>query len=229
MTLRALAASAAVAALLPATFVATAAAHTSDPGYRSIVRGISPQIPGLTIQVLNYDNQLKLINQTGKTVQINGYEGEPYVKILADGTVEQNQNSPATYTNEERFGGTAVPKNASAKATPDWKVVDSHGQFIWHDHRMHWMSHTLPPSVHDKHLKTKIFDYHVPMLVGGQKAAINGVLFWTGIPKGDPVLLFALLPILAVLGLALVWWRRRRGDGGHRDEADDPAGLQEAW
>jgi LPXTG-motif cell wall-anchored protein len=80
--------------------------------------------------------------------------------------------------------------------------------------------------VHDKHLKTKVFDYHVPLLVGGQKAAINGVLFWTGIPKGNPVALFAALPILALLGGALVWWRRRHG---HDGEDDDPAHVQEAW
>ena len=224
-----------LAALLLGGTAASAAAHTPDPGYRSIVDGITPKTPGLTVEVLGFDNQLKITNQTGKTVTIEGYEGDPYVQMLPNGTVEVNQNSPATYSNEDRFAVTPIPKFATAKtakADPNWKVVGSGGQFIWHDHRMHWMSHTLPPDVHDKHQKTKVFNYTVPLKVNGHTAAVDGQLYWVGIPKSSPWLWFAVLAVLSVIGLLFVRWRRRsnaalHGDDGADDERSDA--LREAW
>jgi hypothetical protein len=221
-----------LAALLLGGTAASAAAHTPDPGYRSIVEGITPNTPGLTVQVLGFDNQLKITNETGKTVEIEGYEHDPYVLMLPNGTVEVNQNSPATYSNEDRFAVTPIPKFATAKAAkddPNWKVVGHGGQFIWHDHRMHWMSHTLPPDVHDKHVKTKVFNYQVPLKVNGKTATITGELFWVGIPKSSPVVWFAVLAVVAVLGLLFVRWRRKANGELSDDEPEGNDDLREAW
>ena len=40
----------------------------------------------VTVEVLNYDDRLLMINRTGKTIAITGYEREPYARLRADGT-----------------------------------------------------------------------------------------------------------------------------------------------
>ncbi len=55
-----------------------------------------------------------------------------------------------------------MPPIANAKAPPKWKTFDHSGSFIWHDHRMHYMSPDLPPVVKDQSRKTKVFDYEDP-------------------------------------------------------------------
>ena len=108
--------------------------------YRSNITSITPEVPGLNLQVLEFADRLVLTNHTGQTVTIYGYSGEPYARVLANGTAEQNARSPATYLNTNFYANVTVPPSASASAPPQWVVVDRTGQFEWHDHRIHWMS-----------------------------------------------------------------------------------------
>ena len=223
--------SAAVAVALLLLVPAAASAHQGNPNYESLYKGLSPKVPGLHLQVLGYDNQYELINKTGKPVTVLGYEGEPYARVLTDGTVEVNQRSPATYLNEDRYGTTPVPASANPKAPPVWKVEDKTGRFSWHDHRMHFMSKGLPNQVKNKHAKTKIFDYHIPMLVGGQRVVLNGTLFWRGTPKGFPLGALVSLVIVAVValgGIAAVR-RRRRAPATAAADAEPGPRTKEAW
>ena len=133
----------------------------------------------MRLQVLNLDDRLELQNTSGKTVVVKGYQGEPYARLLGDGTVEVNHNSPAFYLNNDRTSTGTVPANAKPGATPDWQVVDRAGSFQWHDHRIHWMSTITPKQVTDKTKRTKIFDWKVPLQVGaherrGQRHAVLG-------------------------------------------------------
>jgi hypothetical protein len=216
-----------LSALLAVAVAQPAAAHQGNPNYRSVVHGVSPPIPGLKVQVLGYDNQLELVNKTGKTIVIDDYNGYPYAQLLPDGTVEQNRNSPAVYLNEDRFATTPVPKGVTGKGAPKWQVLDKSSRFVWHDHRMHWMAHTTPPQVKDKHKKTKIFDYKIPLAASGKPANIQGTLFWAGQAKGFPAGAVVALILVALLGIGFVWFvRRRRGAGRGRAAAEGPA---EAW
>jgi hypothetical protein len=227
--LRAVAAAAALLALLVAP---AAQAHQGNPNYRSVIDGIVPNTPGVKLQVLNFDDRLQLDNRTGKTITIDGYQHEPYARLLSDGTVEVNRNSPAAYLNNDRTSTGTVPPNAKPGAAPDWKVVDRTGSFQWHDHRIHWMSSIPPKQVTDKSKRTKVFDWTVPMQVGATKAAVRGTLFWQpkpggGIPTGALVALVA----LAVVGLgAVLLVRRRRGQLGDAGEPREGARAgTEAW
>ena len=113
--------------------------------YRSNITGVTPSVPGLSFQVLEFADRILLTNHTGKTVTIYGYEGEPYARVLANGTAEQNERSPATYLNTNFYAQVTVPASASASDPPKWQVIDRTGQFEWHDHRIHWMS-PVPPA-----------------------------------------------------------------------------------
>ena len=112
-----------VAALLAALVACPAAVGHGDGaarGYTSTVTAITPKLDGLTVQVLQGDDQLDVRNDSGRELVIEGYEGEPYLRFGADGGVFRNANSPATYLNEERYGGVDVPASASKTATPRW-------------------------------------------------------------------------------------------------------------
>src|SRR3954466_6599329 len=211
LRLRAVATGAALLALLGA---APALAHQGNPNYRSVIHGVTPAVPGVKLQVLNFDDRLQLDNRTGKTIVVQGYQKEPYARLLADGTVEVNHNSPAFYLNDARTSTGKVPATATAKAKPDWQGVDRAGRFQWHDHRIHWMSAIPPQQVKDKSKRTKVFDWKIPVQVGATKASGNGTLFWApkpggGGPPGPIVALVA--PALLGAGALLVA-RRRRGE-----------------
>src|SRR3954447_3690754 len=175
---------AAVSALIALAAAPAAQAHQGNPNYRSVVERVVPKVPGLRLQVLNLDDRLELQNTTGRTVTIQGYQGEPYARLLGDGTVEVNHNSPAFYLNDARTSTGTVPANAKPGATPDWQVVDRAGRFQWHDHRIHWMSAIAPQQVKDKTKRTKVFDWKVPVQVGSAKGSVDGTLFWAGTGGG---------------------------------------------
>lgn len=235
----------------PASIVAPALAKTSEqqqnplndqgssPNYRSLITAISPKVAGLDVQVLQFSDRLKLQNRTGRTVTIEGYEGEPYARVQANGTVEVNKHSPAYYLNESFYGNVTVPSFATPSAAPQWSIVDRTGQFEWHDHRIHWMSPVLPPQVKDKGKRTLIFDWHVPIAVAGQHGTVAGQLYWTPQSSSAPVAAIVIGGAIVVLGLLLVIATRRRrttrgappaGDGGADGELPGAsAGTREAW
>jgi hypothetical protein len=202
-----------------------AQAHQGNVNYESVLEGITPAAPGVSVEVLNYDDSLQLRNQSDETVIVDGYEDEPYIRISPDGTVELNRNSPAYYLNDDRYGDAPVPASVDASDPPDWELVDKTGQYVWHDHRIHYMSTDTPAQVKDESQKTKIFDYEVPIEVGDQPATITGTLFWVGEDGGLPLLPFVILGVLVLAGLAVVLIRRRHdGDG-----EPEPAPAKEAW
>jgi hypothetical protein len=195
----------ALSALLALTAAPTALAHQGNPNYRSVIDGVIPNSPGVKLQVLNLDDRLEVQNTSGKTVVIQGYQGEPYARLLGDGTVQVNRNSPAFYLNDSRTSTGKVPANAKPGATPDWKVVDRAGRFQWHDHRIHWMSSVPPKQVTDKSKRTKVFDWKVPLQVGGTATSVDGTLFWQPTGGGSaPVGAYAGLAAIALLGLGAV-------------------------
>jgi hypothetical protein len=218
---------AALTALFALAIAPSAVAHQGNPNYRSVIDRVSPKVPGLRLQVLNLDDRLELQNTTGKTVVVQGYQGEPYARLLGDGTVEVNRNSPAFYLNSDRTSTGSVPANAKPGAAPNWQVVDRAGRFEWHDHRIHWMSTVPPRQVTNKSKRTKVFDWKVPVRVGATKGSVDGTLFWAGTADGGaPVGAIAGLGAIALLGLGAVVVVRRRRAGETTPAATTDA---EAW
>src|SRR3954452_16324892 len=100
-----------------------AVAHQGNPNFRSSVDAVTPAVRGLDLQVLNYDDRFQLTNHSGQAITVLGYNGEPYARVLADGTVELNKRSPAYYLNDDRYADVRVPARANARAAPQWSVV----------------------------------------------------------------------------------------------------------
>jgi hypothetical protein len=204
--------------------------------YRTYITSITPRTPGLSVEVLEFADRLLLRNNTGKTVTVYGYSGEPYARVQPDGSSEQNVRSPAVYLNTNFYADVTVPPSASATATPKWEVIDRTGQFEWHDHRIHWMSPVTPPEVKNTGRRTKIFNWTVPIRIGTQPGAIHGELFW--VPESDtgaPTAAIVALALIALAGVAVVLVvRRRRGTGPRSSEpgggdGDATTTQREAW
>jgi hypothetical protein len=177
------------------------------------------------MQVLNYDDRLQLINRSGKTVVVGGYDGEPYIRLLADGSVAVNRNSPALYLNEDRYGDVSVPPSARKDAAPVWKEISRTGRYEWHDHRIHYMAKGTPPQVKDRNERTKIFAWRVPIQVGDRPVQLRGDLFWQpqggGLPRGA-LLGLAALVFGGIAFVEVVRRRRRRVEARRR-------GARTAW
>ncbi|MEA2347214.1 MAG: hypothetical protein QOG62_1001 [Thermoleophilaceae bacterium] len=212
----------AVSALLLLAFATPASAHQGDAHFLSTLNQLSPATDGLSLEVLNYGTDLQLTNHTGKTVTVMGYNDEPYARLLPDGTVEVNHNSPAYYLNQDTYGTATVPPGLDKNTAPDWQEVDKTSRFDWHDHRAHYMGKGVPPQVSNSAVQSKVFDWTVPLEVDGKPVDADGTLVWRPIGGGGPpvVAIGALLLITLVGGALVVVVRRRRS-------ADDE--VKEAW
>ncbi len=199
-------------------------AHQGNPNYRSEITSIGPEglTEGIALSVKNFDDGLELVNRSGRTVMVVGYDGEPYLRFSPDGTVEVNLNSPSYYLNEDRFADVEVPERADPEAAPDWKQVDDTGVSYWHDHRSHYMGEGIPVQVTDESAETEVFDYRIPLMVDGQKAVARGTLTWVGAEGGTPVAPFIALGVLVVAGGGWLVIRRRHA-GQDDGVSGDPA------
>lgn len=201
---------------------AVAIAHQGNPHYLSEVRGLSPSLPGLSVKVLNRDDRLLLHNTSGRSVVVEGYSGEPYARVGANGAVEVNTNSEAYYLNRDRFADAPIPKGVDPNKPPVWKPLSKTGLFEWHDHRMHYMGKGRPAKVRDPAVRQKVFDWTVPLVVDGRKGSINGDLLWTPLPDERPplgaIIAFAGVVIALCIGVFVVR-RRRAATGAESAEA----------
>jgi len=206
---------------------AAAIAHQSNPNFDSEVRTVTPATKDVSAQILGGDDRVLLADAGGHDVVVFGYSGEPYIWIRRDRTVLVNQNSPAVYLNQDRYGAVTVPAHASAAAPPLWEKVAGTGTFDWHDHRIHWMSKSIPPSVKDRAKRTKIFAWNVPVKIDGRKGAILGTLYWRGNaldqgPGSAATIGFALIVIaLIVFSVVMLRMRSREPEPERKD--------REAW
>jgi hypothetical protein len=219
----------AVALMALAAAAPAALAHGGGgTDYSSEVRTIAPAGAGLSARVLDRDDRIELRNATGQTVIVEGYGGEPYARLSADGTVAVNTRSPALYLNGDRFADVDVPARADEGAPPRWRTVSRSGRFEWHDHRAHWMGAERPAKVSDPERRTRVFDWEVPIRVGARDGRIAGTLDWIGRPDaGLPVAAGIALAAIVLGGLGLVLLvRRRRSSRGEDAKGDSEV---EAW
>jgi hypothetical protein len=199
--------------------------HEGNSDFRSEIDSVRPHVSGVEFEVLNYDADMELVVRGGHEVMVYGYEGEPYARVLRDGTVQKNQRSPSTYLNTDRYAEAPVPESADPQAPPLWETVDGSGTLRWHDHRMHYMAEGTPPQVEDESKRTKVFDYEIPLRIDGKEGAIEGTLYWAGATDTSKAPFLIAGIALVLLGGAAVLVARRRG--GDRTDEDGPA--KEAW
>ncbi len=180
--------------------VAAGPASADPPGptdFRSEITGIVPEISTATVEILGGDSFLLLTAESGTEVIVLGYEDEPYLRFDPDGVVYANQLSQATYLNEDRYGDAEVPLKVDADAEPVWEEVGSGGAYAWHDHRIHWMLESDPPTQIASDGAAVVQPWTVPLLVDQESVEIVGRLVAEDAP--NPVLYYAAAAAIAVV------------------------------
>jgi hypothetical protein len=119
--------------------------------------------------------------------------------------VQENQQSRATYINEDRYGA-PEPPDLDSDGPPQWVTVDDDGQFAWHDHRIHWMG-TGPRDSFVRGEAVPNYDpWTVPITVDGEDAVVEGTLIYEDSVSPVP---WVLLAVAGAAVAAVVGWRRR--------------------
>ena len=159
---------------------------------------VDPTPTGVTVEVVGGDAFLSVAVAKGSTVEVPGYFGEPYLRIDGTGTVWLNAKSPARYINQDRFGITEIPPTADAQAAAEWEQVGTGGRFAWHDHRTHWMSPDLPPTIAGDRAEV-VFPWKLTITINNVETEVRGELLW--FPSTNPVgpLLVGVLGVLPLL------------------------------
>jgi hypothetical protein len=189
------------------TLAGPAWAHGGDApdgtNYRTEVTGVNGALPGVSVRAIEAGARLELTNDGDETVEVLGYDGEPYLEVRPDGVYE-NIKSPATYINVSLQGG-EVPPTADSTAPPQWRRVADEPVARWHDHRSHWMSATPPPQVAAEPDKThRIRDWVVPLRSGVTTGEVTGTLDWIPPPTAGAWWAGAVLCATAIGLLGLV-------------------------
>ena len=162
------------------------------------VTSLSPHLPGVTVRVLQFGDDVELVNRSGTEVEVPGYDDEPYLRIGPDG-VWRNQRSPATYINLDRYARVTLLESPDSLAEPPWVQLSTEPHFVWHDHRTHWMTQgLLPPAVAaDPDRSHTVFEWTIPLRYGDTSAKVQGVLTWA--PPPSPWLVWPLYAVLLLL------------------------------
>ncbi|MGW4461342.1 hypothetical protein [Micromonospora sp. NPDC004704] len=197
------------AGLLGALAVGSPAlAHGADApdgtDYRTSVTALAPALPGLTVRAVEAGARLELTNRTGRTVEVLGYAGEPYLEVRPDGVYE-NRNSPATYLNRTLDGDTEPPAGTDPTLPPSWQRIGTEPVARWHDQRTHWLEEAPPEQVRaDPDRTHRIRDWTVPLRDGVTPIELHGTLDWLPPPSPGPWWLVSLVGALALGTLGLL-------------------------
>jgi hypothetical protein len=190
-----------------------ASAHSvsgvSATNFHTNLKSVTPDRPGLEVQVIEAGSRLQVENRTGSEIVVLGYKDEPYLRVGPDG-VFQNRLSTATYINATREGEDPPDSAKNAKVgDTDWEKISSAPLARWHDHRIHWMLATDPSPVQanpgQRHVV--IPEWVVTMKQGNETFTVKGDLVWEPGPSALPWygLVAALVALVIVIGRRPNW------------------------
>lgn len=169
--------------------------------YKSVLTGIEPRVPGLSVRLLDLGDTVELRNTGGIEITVLGYDGEPYLRVGPDG-VYRNERSPATFWNRSVKPAVELPPGFDDKAKPDWSHLSARRVVRWHDHDVHWMGTGKPSHPGREQLVDR---WTIRLRRGDEPVVVHGKILWVPAPPAVWPLLVA-----SALGLAVVLAGRTR-------------------
>lgn len=212
--------------LAPAAADAHSEAPTPATNYLTRITSMTPRVSGLSVRVIRNGMWLELSNRTGRTVEVLGYSGEPYLRITPQGTYA-NLRSPSVYIDSDVDSDLAPDDvSVSPQATPSWQRVSGSATARWHDHRTHWMGEQAPPVVTSHpHRAHRLSHWMVPLRVStsvtqnalassppsATTVELRGTLDYLPPPRAGEWYAAMAVGFALLVGLGLVAVRRRIG------------------
>ena len=209
------------------TVTVPAVAAQADPArptnFESTVLSAQPELPsGIDLAIVGGDAFLSLRVDQGIEVMVPDYtQGPgttppPYLRFEADGTVSVNEASAAAVINDARYGRAGA--SIDLDEPPRWTTVATDGTYAWHDHRVHWMTPTTPPTM----AGTRRIDmggdegtWEVDLIVDGVPTVVTGELLLLPAPSPVPWMALGVL-VAAAIGAFGVIRVRATGRAPHR-------------
>ena len=190
---------------LPASTSWADAAGPTD--FKSAIVSIEPATPQIRPSIIGGDSFLRLQVERGTVVDVLGYRGEPFIRFLADGKVEENRASASYLISKSRLGDD-LPDDFVDDAPPEWHTAADDGDYSWHDHRMHWMSDSEPPG---KQPGDVVLQQTVTLLVDGVTVHLVVESVWVAPASTVPVWLGGIAGL--AVGALLIRCRPRPWSG----------------
>jgi hypothetical protein len=158
-------------ALLVATTATPAGAHSSDPNVFTRIDAVTPDLPGVTIEVrAGVADQLLVVNTTSTVVEVLDATGRPFLRIGST-SVEANYASADWYTSNSPLGLAQRPPKTTKD---DWRVVSRGGSWGWFDHRLHDRARPLTPELKAARSVVRLADWTIPLRYGGTPVTVRG-------------------------------------------------------
>jgi hypothetical protein len=183
--------------------------------YRTRVTAIVPAVAGIQARYIADGSRLELRNDSRRTIEVLGYQGEPMLQVRPDG-VWQNTLAPSLYVDNL---GAPVNPAADAHATPQWQRISTRPLARWQDHRALWHGNPPPQVRADPTRPHRVANWQVPLRDDTATVHITGTLDW--VPPPDPgvwwatvLLLAAALAALGLVALATPTWTERATRAG---------------
>lgn len=190
--------------------------------YVTQLSSVQPAPAGLKVEVTRSGEWVRVTNTSNTPVTVLGYTDEPYLRLGPGGT-EENRSSLSSYLNDSLVIS-QVPPDWTVKPVR-WEKVSADPTYAWHDHRVHWMTSTLPPVVaQDPEHPHLISTWKIRLLYGDVPVTATGTLSWSGRPSqfgsvGSRVVwTVGIGALLIVVGRLVLAQRTRR-----RSPAADPS------
>lgn len=153
-------------------------AHTVTPEYISVVDGVQPPLPGVTIGIQpGTPGQLVVRNPTGTDLVVLTYDGTPFLRIGPAG-VEGNLNAREWYL-ANAPGRRNIPPRAKRGVPPEWQLVSKVPEWAWFDGRLDVtkkLSDEGAPPTPTGTEPTIIDRWSVPMRYGATDVKVDGHL-----------------------------------------------------
>jgi hypothetical protein len=195
VTFRAVLLAGAFTLLAGAPAAAHGTAQTPASDYEVDVSPLDARLDGITVDIDDDGSRLVLRNGTDREVTVEGYSGEPYLRIGPDG-VFRNEVSPATFWNQRESTDVAPPPEYDAEAEPRWERIAQEPVATWHDHRPHYMG-AAPEGGGAQVVKR----WDVPLRLAGEDGTVvvSGLIRYLPPPSPWPYVIGAVLLAGAVV------------------------------
>lgn len=168
--------------------------------YLSEMVSESPSTDALEVRIIGGDAFVQVEVAPGHELAVAGYQGEPFLRVLDDGRVEENHRSPSWALSQERFPSGELPDDVGADLAPMWVEVSEGGTWVWHDHRAHWMGREPPMGLGPG---DQVAEGVIPMTVDGRAVEVRVVSTWIPAPSQWPAVLGLIVGLVCVVGLFL--------------------------